>query len=107
MAFNLIQVKLLKGGGALLKTAIENLWNGNFSPMNSCGNNDPHIEELLLLLNRHSTFLNTHLDSQHKITFEKFIDCNEEYLYLISTHAFIDGFCLAAKLIVEALSDAS
>ena len=43
------------------------------------------------------------LDEKHRQTFEKYDDCAEEYINLVSMHAFCDGFRLAAKLMAEAL----
>ena len=83
---------------------IESLWSGNVPPCEQCGSNDPEIEELIALIERNKEKLHRELTPlQHKI-FDSFVDCTNEYTYLIAQQAFHDGFCLACKLLAEALT---
>lgn len=82
---------------------IEALWNGNIAPGENCGTGDPEVKQLILLMERHKSVLDKELDEKHRQTFEKYYDCAEEYINLVSMHAFCDGFRLAAKLMAEAL----
>lgn len=90
-----------------MKQTIEDLWNGNIAPAEKCGVGDPEIENLVMLMEKHKEQLNMELGKQKKSIFEKYVDCTEEYVYLISERAFSDGFSLASKLMTEALSESS
>lgn len=87
-----------------MKPILENLWNGSIAPGEACGANDPEIENLIALIERHKEKLSRKLAEQQKNTLDKCLDCYEEYTQLITTRAFCDGFSLAAKLLTEALS---
>lgn len=87
-----------------MKQTIEHLWNGTVTPCSDCGNGDPEIDDLLDLIQRNRDSLILTLNQQQNEIFEKYLDCAEEYTYLLSAHAFSDGFCLAAKLMTEALT---
>lgn len=86
-----------------MKRTIEDLWNGNIAPAEDCGVGDPEIESLVILMDRHKDQLCKELSQRHKDIFEKFVDCTEEYICLVSKCAFTDGFCLACKLMSESL----
>lgn len=88
-----------------MKPTIEDLWNGNITSAEKCGVGDPEIGNLVILIERHKELLNKELGQQQKSIFEKYVDCTEEYMCLISKCAFSDGFSLASKLMTEALSE--
>ena len=88
-----------------MKRAIEDLWNGNISPAENCGVGDPEIENLVMLMERHQEQLNRELGLPQKDILGKYVDCTEEYVYLIFKSAFCDGFSLACKRMTEALSE--
>lgn len=88
-----------------MKRTIDELWNGNIASAEKCGVGDPEIEHLIMLIERHKEQLDKELGVQQKSIFEKYVDCTEEYVCLISKRAFCDGFSLAGKLITEALSE--
>ncbi len=90
-----------------MKRTIEDLWNGNIASAENCGVGDPEIENLVMLIERHKEQLSKELGLQQKRIFEKYVDCTEEYVCLISKCAFSDGFCLASKLVTEALTENS
>lgn len=83
---------------------IADLWTGSIAPCEHCGAHDPEINELHALMRRHRESLCREIDAKQQETFQKYIDCSEEYLLRLTERAFCDGFCLAAKLLTEALS---
>ena len=87
-----------------MKGTIENLWNGNIAPGESCGEQNEEIAEILSLMENNVEDLRKVCSERQKQMLEKYIDCAEEYVYLITAQAFCDGFCLASKLLTEALT---
>lgn len=86
-----------------MKHTIENLWNGNITPCESCGTTNAEIEELVRLMERNRDDLSKGLSEHQKETLAKYMDCADEYMCFITMQAFSDGFCLASKLLTEAL----
>ena len=87
----------------MLSTLTE-LWNGNIVPCAFCGAFDPENEELIALRTRNQADLEAGLSTSQKTVFQKYRDCVEEYEIRIKEKAFAEGFSLAAKLLIEALS---
>jgi len=88
-----------------MKYAMEDLWNGRIEPA-QCGVGDPEIEKLTLLMERHKNELDKGLEQQLMNVFEKYVDCADEYAYLISKTAFYEGFSLGVRLVTEAFFQA-
>lgn len=88
-----------------MKQTIQELWSGNITPGVNCGVGISEIENLAMLIERHRQTLEQELGQPQKTVFEKYADCGEEYMCLLSRQAFSDGFCLACKLMTEALSE--
>lgn len=87
-----------------MNTTIEKLWNGSIRPCEEyCGNN-PQIQEVAALMDRHKQALYQSLSKEQVRVLEKFIDCSGEYSYLAAEHAFRSGFSLACRLLSEAFS---
>ncbi len=85
---------------------IAKLWNGNLEPIKYSGINNQDIHELEnLILTNYNHVLET-ADIKTKESLEKFKDCFEEYLSLVSEQSFCDGYALGSKLLVEALTSA-
>ena len=83
---------------------IAKLWNGNLEPIKYSGINNQDLQELEgLILTNYNHVLET-ADIKTKENFEKFKDCFEEYLSLVSEQSFCDGYALGSKLLVEALT---
>lgn len=55
------------------------------------------------LIERNRDALYEGLTAAQKETFQKYIDCSEEYLLRMLELAFCDGFCLGGKLVAETL----
>lgn len=87
----------------MTKTIVD-LWNGNITHCEHCGAHDPELNHLIGLIERNREKLCTGLTEAQMETFQKYIDCTEEYLLRMLELAFSDGFCLGSKLSVEALN---
>ena len=83
---------------------ITDLWNGNIAPCEHCGSHDAEVNHLIGLMERNRESLCNGLTQLQNETFQKYIDCSEEYLLKMLELAFYDGFCLGSKLIIESLS---
>lgn len=88
-----------------MKQSIQDLWIGNIAPSETCGVGDPQIERLIIMMERNKDDLIQTLHDQQKEILNKYTACTDEYTYLITMQSFVEGFCLAAKLFTEALSD--
>lgn len=86
----------------MTQTIIE-LWNGNIAPCEHCGAHDPVINKLIGLMERNREQLSKGLTEAQMETFQKYIDCSEEYLLRMLELAFSDGFCLGSRLAVESI----
>ena len=86
-----------------MRDIIQELWNGNLSPCEQCGENVPEITELSVLMERNKTDLCSTLSQHEKLSLEKFESAWEEYSMRMTEIAFHDGFCLASKLLTESL----
>lgn len=86
-----------------MKNLLEELWNGCIKPGEKCGDENGKIKELTELMEKNKDALNQNLNACQKEMFKKYQDCVEEYLYLMTAEAFGDGFCLASRLLTEAL----
>jgi len=80
---------------------ILDLWNGNISPYEHCGSHDPVIKNLTELIERNRENLSGGLSEAQMETFQKYMDCSDEYLLRMLELAFHDGFCLGSKLVME------
>lgn len=85
-----------------MQTIID-LWNGNIAPVEHCGSRDPQANELVCLMERNHKNLSDGLTQAQRETFQKYIDCSEEYLLRMMELAFCDGFCLAGKLAMDTM----
>lgn len=83
---------------------ITDLWNGNIAPCEHCGSHDAEVNHLIGLMEQNRENLCRGLTELQKETFQKYIDCSEEYLLKMLELAFCDGFCLGSKLMIESLS---
>ncbi len=84
-------------------TFVEQLWNGNIAPYKTSGSSDPDVRELDELLDKNKASLEKRLTDGQKILFDKYISCRDDHSYLITVHAFRDGFSLACRLVMEAM----
>lgn len=85
---------------------IADLWNGSLEPIRHSGKNNSEMRQIENLMIRNLEKLEDNLDEKSKEAFKKYTDCADEYLIITSEQAFCDGFCLATKIVTEALSNA-
>lgn len=88
-----------------MKNTITNLWNGRIEPYAHCGEENTEMKLLTSLIERNHSVLYRELTNKQKELLEKYTDCCDEYMLLLSEQAFCDGFCLGARLLSEALSE--
>lgn len=84
---------------------LEDLFYGNLFPHEKCAKLDDEMKELLGLLNRNEEKLTTTLSNEQKITFEKYKDCNREISEICEREAFLNGFRLGARIIIESVNE--
>ncbi len=87
-----------------MKHTLIALSNGDMSSCSEESKNSAEIEILLKYINRHSSAILSKLDVAKKESFEKLKDCYNELLTLERENSFVNGFSLASKIIVEALT---
>lgn len=88
-----------------MKRTLEALWNGQIAPGETSGINEAEMEGLTVLIDRNRGKLERMLTREQKEIFNKYVDCMDEFVYLSAAQAFCDGFCLASRFLMEALSD--
>ena len=80
---------------------LEDLYYGNLFPHEKCAKLDDEMKELNGLLNRNEEKLTATLSAEQKETFEKYKDCNREISEICERNAFLNGFRLGARIIIE------
>ena len=88
-----------------MKPTIQALWDGNIVPGPNCGAGDTKTERLSIQMDDKREKLEGTLSEEHRRLLKKYIDCTDEYVRMLTAHAFSDGFCLASRLLTEALSE--
>ena len=83
---------------------LEDLYYGNLFPQEKCARLDDEVKELLKLLNRNEEKLISTLSDEQKETFEKYKDCNREISEICEREAFLNGFRLGARIIIESVN---
>ncbi|HCI60540.1 MAG TPA: hypothetical protein DE313_06985 [Ruminococcus sp.] len=84
---------------------LEDLYYGNLFPHEKCAKLDDEIKELLGLLNRNKEKLIATLSDEQKETFEKYKDCKQEISEICERNAFLNGFRLGARIIIEVVNN--
>ena len=84
---------------------IEELYYGNVVPNEKHAQLSNELKELLKLLNRNEDeFLKT-LSDEKKIIFDKLKDCNREISEISEREAFLYGFQLGARIIIDVINN--
>lgn len=97
-----IYVCTAKGGATM--NILEDLYYGNIVPNEKCAKLNSEVKELLKLLNRNEVKLTVTFSEKQKITFEKYKDCNREISEICEKDAFLNGFRLGARIIIESVN---
>lgn len=82
-------------------TTLVNLYDGNIQPNERLARNIDRLRHLEKLSSRNEEELLSTLTDKQKETFEKYKDCNNELLGVTEVNAFVEGFTLAMKIMVE------
>ncbi|WP_302116292.1 DUF6809 family protein [Ruminococcus bromii] len=84
---------------------LEDLYYGNLLPQEKVSKLDDEMKELIGLLNRNEEKLTATLSDEQKETFEKYKDCNREISEICERNAFLNGFRLGARIIIEVVNN--
>ncbi len=84
---------------------LEDLYYGNLFPNEKCAKIDDETKELLGLLNRNGEKLTATLSNEQKETFEKYKDYNREISEICEREAFLNGFRLGVRIIIESVNE--
>ena len=85
-----------------MKNTISDLWYGNINPNDVKA--DEKEKEIIGYIERYYTDLNSLLNESGKDVLERFTDCYDELISDDCEKAFIRGFTLAVRLMVESLT---
>lgn len=89
-----------------MSITIEKLYEGKLEPLKSIGKSNSEMRRIGNLIERNKSKLEEMFDNDEKEIFEKYVECMDEYMILVSEQAFCDGFCLGARILSEAVSGA-
>ena len=79
---------------------LQELWYGNIKPCEDKEISDEE-KELVELMARHQEYLTSKLKEKELDAFKKYVECCEEYTFLVESQAFEIGFKLAVRLLTE------
>lgn len=82
---------------------ISELWSGNLDPVMRMGMNNTEIDKMEKLMSDNYSKIKSNINDEQKEVLEKYLDCVNDYVLLISEQSFCDGFCLGTKISAEAL----
>ena len=85
-------------------TALEDLWYGNIRPGERTIRRGSELDNLLKLMCQNEDDLMQGLSEKQKESFEKFKDCQSEITDILETEAFISGFTIATKFMIEVMA---
>ena len=80
---------------------LEELWYGNLAPWEKEFKKGSAYSELLGLVIRHNDELRKRLNEEETEMFEKFTECTNELNGISEREAFIQGFTLGVRIIIE------
>ncbi len=85
-------------------TILEDLYYGNITPVERSIVRDSELDKLVKLLSRNEEAISSSLTEKQLEAFGKFKETQYELSGNIEKQAFIDGFILATKIMVEVMS---
>lgn len=83
---------------------LEELWYGNISPCEMDFKRGSKYSELLGYIVRHEEDLQKRLNDEEKEILEKFTECTNEMCSIAEREAFVRGFTLGARIIIEVMT---
>lgn len=85
---------------------LEELYYGNINPYDRGIRRGGEVDNLLKLVTRNEEKLNEGLTEAQKGTFENFKACESEMQTITELEAFMSGFKLGARIIIEVMNTA-
>lgn len=89
-----------------MSNTIAQLYRGQLEPKNILGNGNVEMRRIEILIENNYKKLKENLNEETKVILEKYSQCIDEYIVLISEQAFCDGFCLGTRISAEAVGGA-
>ena len=86
-----------------MKKILVELWNGNLNPCEWRTENSPEQGKLLELLEKNNKKLSEELNEEQRKILASIDDCHFESQYISCEDAFVKGFSLGVKMMVEVL----
>ena len=83
---------------------LEELWYGNIDPQGRDIKKGSRIERILSLVVKNDDTMQAMLSDMQKEQYEKLCDSQNELTGLLEREAFIEGFCLATKIMIDVIS---
>ena len=83
---------------------LEELWYGNISPCERDFKKGSKYSELLGYIVRHDEDLKKRLNGEEIEILEKFTECTNEMYGIAEREAFVRGFVLGARIIIEVMN---
>ena len=83
---------------------IEELWYGNISPCEKDFKKGSKYSELLGYIVRHEEDLKKRLNDEEIEILEKFTECTNEMYGISEREAFVRGFTLGVRIIIEVIN---
>ena len=80
---------------------LEELYLGNIDPQKRNREYEKEYNTLLEYADRHESVLRATLTEQQNETLQKLIDCYEEMCNIDEVNSFVNGFRLAAQIMIE------
>ena len=83
---------------------LDELWYGNIAPCERDFKKGSTYAELLGYIVRHEEALQKRMNDEEKEILEKLTECTDEMYGIAEREAFVRGFALGAKIIIEVMN---
>ena len=83
---------------------LDELWYGNITPCERDFKKGSAYAELLGYIVRHEEALQKRMNDEEKEILEKFTECTNEMYEIAEREAFVRGFTLGARIIIEIMN---
>ena len=88
-----------------MKSIINELWHGNIIPQEDSRNNTKEMKELLGYMSRHHEDLEKSFTDEQKEVFERFHDCQSEYMSLGEAAIVKYAFKIGARMMHDVMCE--
>ena len=89
-----------------MSNTISQLYRGQLEPESVLGNGNTELRKTEIMLENNFKKIKENLDEATTQLLDKYRECMNEYIILISEQAFCDGFCLGTRIVSEAVGGA-